>query len=111
MSAALEASGAGVVASFVMAGGVLTGKYDGGARGRAADEIDSPRYAAARERGRRLRELASELGRSPAALAIAFALNNPAVTTVLFGATSPAQIAENVTALEIDPATAQRIAA
>ena len=36
MTAALAASGAGVVASFVMAGGVLTGKYDAGQTGRAA---------------------------------------------------------------------------
>ena len=48
---------------------------------------------------------------SPAALAIAFALAHPAVASVLFGATRPAQIAENVTALRIDQATAQRIIA
>ena len=54
MTAALEASGAGVVASFVMAGGVLTGKYETGATtGRAAGQLDDPRYAAARKRGRR----------------------------------------------------------
>jgi aryl-alcohol dehydrogenase-like predicted oxidoreductase len=94
-----------------MAGGVLTGKYDGGGSGRAAGEIDTPRYADARDRGRRLRTVANELGQSPAALAIAFALANPAVTSVLFGATTPAQIAENVTALGVDPATVQRIAA
>jgi aryl-alcohol dehydrogenase-like predicted oxidoreductase len=109
MRDALNASGAGVVASFVMAGGVLTGKYDAGATGRAAGEIDTPRFARARERGRRLRELASEAGVSPAAVAIAFALAYPAVASVLFGATSPAQIAENVTALDVDPATVQRI--
>ncbi len=45
------------------------------------------------------------------ALAIAFALANPAVATVLFGATSPAQIAENVTALDVDAATLQRLLA
>lgn len=112
MTAALEASGAGVVASFVMAGGVLTGKYETGATtGRAAGQLDDPRYAAARKRGRRLRTVAQEVGVSPAALAIAFALGNPAVASVLFGATSPAQIAENVTALEVDAATVQRIAA
>ena len=109
MTAALKASGAGVVASFVMAGGVLTGKYDAGQSGRAAAEIDDPRVAAARERGGRLRGLAAERGASPAALAIAFALANPAVATVLFGATSPAQIAENVTALDVDPPSVQRI--
>jgi aryl-alcohol dehydrogenase-like predicted oxidoreductase len=109
MRDALAASGAGIVASFVMAGGVLTGKYDAGATGRAAAEIDTQRFAAARERGRRLRELATELGESPAALAIAFALAYPPVASVLFGATSPAQIAENVTALYVDPAVVQRL--
>ncbi len=109
MTAALKTSGAGVVASFVMEGGVLTGKYDAGRSGRAAAEIDNPRFAAARERGGRLRALAAELKASPAALAIAFALANPAVATVLFGATSPAQIAENVTALDVGPATVQRL--
>jgi aryl-alcohol dehydrogenase-like predicted oxidoreductase len=109
LTAALDASGAGVVASFVMAGGVLTGKYGAGQTGRAAGEIDDPRFAFARERGERLRALASELEATPAALAIAFALAHPAVATVLFGATSPAQIADNVTALEVDPAVVQRI--
>ena len=109
MTAVLSASGAGVVASFVMAGGVLTGKYDAGQNGRAAGEIDDPRFAAAREQGSRLRALAAEVGTGPAALAIAFALSNPAVATVLFGATSPAQIAENMAALEVEPATVHRI--
>ena len=109
MTAALRASGAGVVASFVMAGGVLTGKYDAGQTGRAAGEIDDPRFAAAREQGTRLRALADDVGYSPAALGIAFALANPAVATVLFGATSPAQIADNATALEIGPETVARL--
>jgi aryl-alcohol dehydrogenase-like predicted oxidoreductase len=109
MTAALDASGAGVVASFVMAGGVLTGKYGAGQTGRAAGEIDDPRFAAARERGELLRALAEELVTSPAALAIAFALANPAVASVLFGATSPAQIADNVTALDLDPAAVDRV--
>jgi len=110
MTAALDASGAGVVASFVMAGGVLTGKYDAGQSGRAAAEIDDPRFAAARERGGLLRALATDLKATPAALAIAFALANPAVASVLFGATSPAQIAENATALEVDARTVARLA-
>ena len=110
MTTAIGASGAGVVASFVMAGGMLTGKYDAGGSGRAASQLDDPRFVEARELGLKLRSLAEDLGRSPAALAIAFALANPAVASVLFGATSPAQIAENVTALEIDAATVQRVA-
>jgi aryl-alcohol dehydrogenase-like predicted oxidoreductase len=109
MAAALEASGAGVVASFVLAGGVLTGKYDAGGTGRAVADLQTPRFAAARERGRALRALAQELGLSPAALALAIALVNPTVASVLFGATTPEQIAENVTALAVDPVVVQRI--
>jgi L-glyceraldehyde 3-phosphate reductase len=109
MAAALEASGAGVVASFVMAGGVLSGKYDAGGSGRATGQLEDPRYGTARALGRRLRSLADEHGVSPAALAIAFALANPAVASVLFGATSAEQIAENVTALEVDPALVDRV--
>ena len=109
MTAALKASGAGLVASYAMAGGVLTGKYDEGGAGRASGEIDDPRLDGARALGRRLRAVADEAGVSPAALAIAFALANPAVATVLFGATSPAQIAENVRALEIAPETVLRV--
>jgi aryl-alcohol dehydrogenase-like predicted oxidoreductase len=111
MAAALEASGAGLVASFVMAGGVLTGKYDAGARGRASGQLDDPRLLAARELGRRVRAVAAETATSPAALAIAFALAHPRTASVLFGATSPAQIAENVAALQVDAAIVQRIAA
>ncbi len=109
MVAALDVSGAGVVASFVMAGGVLTGKYDAGQTGRASAEIEDPRFADARERGRKLRALAAEINATPAALAIAFALGNPAVTSVLFGATSAAQIAENVGALDVEPETVARL--
>jgi len=110
MTAALDASGAGVVASFVMAGGVLTGKYDTGAMGRASGHLDDSRYGAPRELGRRLRAFAPGAGVSPAALAIAFALGNPRVTSVLFGATTPDQIAENVAALAVDAATVDRLA-
>jgi L-glyceraldehyde 3-phosphate reductase len=109
MAAALEASGAGLVASYVMAGGVLTGKYDAGGSGRATGQLDDPRHRAARELGLRLRSVAGELGVSPAVLAIAFALANPAVQSVLLGATAPAQIAENVAALNVDADVVERL--
>src|SRR5262249_54782769 len=107
MSDALEASGAGVVASFVLAGGVLTGKYETGASGRHAADIEDSALAARRRAGRELRTLASEVGVTPAALAIAFALRSPAVATALFGATSPEQIAENVGALRVSDEVAE----
>jgi aryl-alcohol dehydrogenase-like predicted oxidoreductase len=110
MRTALEASRAGVVASFVMAGGVLTGKYETGGSGRHSADAEDPSLATRREAGRRLRRLASEARVSPASLAIAFALHNPAVTTALFGATSGEQIAENVGALAISAEIVERIA-
>lgn len=99
---ALARSGAGVVASFVLAGGVLSGKYDDpAASGRMRERLDD---AAARpffEAAAGMRALAAELETTPAALAIAFALANERVSSVLFGATSAAQVAENVAAADL----------
>jgi L-glyceraldehyde 3-phosphate reductase len=91
-----------VVASYTLAGRVLTGKYarDPGA-GRAAGQLGTPRYARGVAAGLQLRALADELGRDPAQLAMAFALLNPSVTTVLFGATTPEQVRSNVAALAV----------
>jgi aryl-alcohol dehydrogenase-like predicted oxidoreductase len=91
-----------VVASYVLAGGVLTGKYDTNpTAGRAAGTLGDPRVTSAMAAGGHLSELAATLDKSPAALAIAFALANPTVASVLFGATSPHQVHQNATALEI----------
>ena len=99
---ALAGAGASVVASYTLAGGTLTGKYaNGDAGGRMADARDDPAWQAAFKAGAELRQIATELGRSPAALAIAFALANPIVCSVLFGATSPSQIAQNLQAVEL----------
>jgi aryl-alcohol dehydrogenase-like predicted oxidoreductase len=51
--------------------------------------------------GRELAALASEVGTTSAALAMAFVLTNSLVATVLFGATSPEQIRENVAAADV----------
>jgi aryl-alcohol dehydrogenase-like predicted oxidoreductase len=102
MQAALAACGAGVVASFVLAGGILSGKYAHGGSGRMTDEVADPRFADARRVAERLHELAQERGTTPAALAMAFAYTRSGVATVLFGATTPEQVAENVRAAELD---------
>jgi len=99
---ALEASGAAVVASFVLYGGVLTGKYAGRlGSGRMAAELDDPDLTTVLRAAEALSELAARVGTSPAALAIAFALANDRVATVLFGATQAAQLAENVAAIPL----------
>ncbi len=48
-----------------------------------------------------LRALAQRHGTRSAPMAIAFALLNPRVSSVLFGATSPEQVAENVSAVDV----------
>jgi aryl-alcohol dehydrogenase-like predicted oxidoreductase len=96
--AALEACGASVVASAVLAYGAPTGR---GRTGRAADVPDDPTWQKAFGAGDRLRYLAAELDTTPVRLAIAFALANPVVASVLFGASAPEQVRENVGALEL----------
>ena len=64
-------------------------------------ELENPRFEGAVAIVERLRRLARELDTTPATLAMAFALSNPSVATVLFGATSPEQLLENVRAAEL----------
>ncbi len=91
-----------IVASYTLAGGVLTGKYDRDpAAGRATGTLGQPRVTPAVQAGRELAGLARDSGRDPAQLAMAFALLNPSVTTVLFGATRPEQVSANVGALHV----------
>ena len=100
---ALAAANTAVVASYALAGGVLTGKYDSG----VADQVrhpeakTDPRWADAVAAGREVAVLAAELQVDPAALALTFPLLNQAVAAVLFGATRPEQIRADVAALEL----------
>ncbi|MGH3150131.1 MAG: aldo/keto reductase [Streptosporangiaceae bacterium] len=102
MARLVAAGQVAIVASYTLAGGILTGKYDQepGA-GRAAGMLEQPRMAPAKVAGRDLAVLARDTGIDPAQLAMAFALINPAVTTVLFGATRPDQVRANVGALAV----------
>jgi aryl-alcohol dehydrogenase-like predicted oxidoreductase len=98
MRRALERTGASVVASAVLAGGALTGKYAKGGTGRLSGVPDAPVLRAAAGPAEALGSLALEWETTPAALAIAFALANPAVSSVLFGATTPEQVEQNAEA-------------
>jgi len=108
--------GVAIVASYTLAGGILTGKYDEepGA-GRAAGMIGQPQWAPAVAAGRDLAALARHIGVDPASLAMAFVLLDPSVTTVLFGATRPEQIRANLGALalaeRLTPGERDRLAA
>jgi L-glyceraldehyde 3-phosphate reductase len=102
---ALEEVGAGAIVFSPLAQGLLTDKYLGGVpEGARARTADSFRPEFLREevlaKVRSLRELAQARGQSLAQMALAWCLRDPRVTSVLIGASSPAQIAENVAALD-----------
>ncbi|MCU1689963.1 MAG: hypothetical protein JWN20_1891 [Jatrophihabitantaceae bacterium] len=103
MQAALAEGGTSVVASAVLHGGALSGKYSAGANveGRLAGRTDAAPVRAAIAAGVALSDFCADRGMAPAAVAIAFALREPSVGSVLFGATSPEQIATNVQSLEV----------
>lgn len=93
-----------------LASGLLTGKYNDGipADSRAA----LPDYEWLRnnmlkperiEKVKRLAPIAADLGCTLAQLGLAWCLTNPNVSTVITGATRPAQVHENMAALEVAP--------
>lgn len=100
--------GLGLTTWSPLASGVLTGKYINGipkgSRGAVPgyewlhpDLTDGARNASVR----RLISLADELGCTSAQLAIAWCANNPRVSTVITGATSVAQMEENLDSLAV----------
>ncbi|MEU6402263.1 aldo/keto reductase [Streptomyces sp. NPDC046985] len=105
--------GLGVVPWSPLAGGVLTGKYsrDDLAAGNAASG-DGTRRSVTLAGGTLtertfaivdvVKEVAAELGRTPAQVGLAWTLRNPGVTAPVVGARTPAQLASNLDALEID---------
>lgn len=98
-------NGAGFIAFSPLAQGLLSDKYLNGIpeNSRAAkasgflrrEQVSEERISAAR----RLNELARSRGETLAQTAIAWVLNNPHVTSVLLGASSPEQLTENLGAL------------
>jgi aryl-alcohol dehydrogenase-like predicted oxidoreductase len=98
---ALGDAGASVVSSYTLAGGTLTGKYAAGEGGRMQGSRDDPEWQHAFKTGEELRRFAADRGESPAALAFVFALANPIVCSVLFGATRPEQISQNLEAVDL----------
>lgn len=99
--------GIGLVVWSPLAMGMLTGKYDQGVP--ADSRFGREDWAKARfftaehvERVRRLKPIAEDLGVSRAQLALAWALRTPAVSSVIFGATRPEQVDDNIGAAELE---------
>lgn len=95
----LELGHIGLVASYVLAGGTLTGKYLTGGGGRAqSDQTGTIRRG--KDLAPRVVELAQEWGVPPAHVAFAYAFQHPRLSSVLFGASTTSQLEENVAAWE-----------
>ncbi len=102
---ALEEAGAGCIAFSPLAQGLLTDRYLAGvpedsraAQGKSLDQdMLSDRNL---ERVRSLNEIAGSRGQSLAQLALAWALRDPRVTSVLVGASSVEQLETNVAAVD-----------
>jgi L-glyceraldehyde 3-phosphate reductase len=97
--------GFGLIGFTALAQGMLTGKYLGGVPGgsRAAAEKSLDRSMltdATAERIRGLDAIAHRRGQSLAQLALAWALRDERVTSLVIGASSIAQLDENVAALD-----------
>jgi voltage-dependent potassium channel beta subunit len=99
--------GIGLVVFSPLSQGVLTGKYNEGVPDDSrAKNVDPNWFSRQLESGRidqarKVSELASELGVTPSALALAWAMKHPGVSSVITGATKPEQVHENLKALEI----------
>lgn len=114
-----QSLGIAVIAYSPTGAGLLTGKYGAGqkpAKGRLVDnKMYQVRYAnpAYYEIAEAFTALARELGHHPAALAVAWVGAHPAVTSVLVGGRTLAQLAPTLGAanLVLDPATRARISA
>ncbi|MER7348230.1 aldo/keto reductase [Streptomyces aurantiacus] len=105
--------GLGVIPWSPLAGGVLTGKYsrDDLAAANVASDDGTRRSVtiangAITERNLAIvdvvKDVATELGRSAAQVGLAWTLRNPGVTAPVVGARTPAQLEDNLGALEVD---------
>jgi L-glyceraldehyde 3-phosphate reductase len=109
--------GVGMIVFSPLAQGLLTGRYLSGevpAGSRAA----TSRFLSAEQisdtylsRARALNAIAEARGQSLAQLALSWVLRDQRVTSALIGASSVAQLEDNVAALRAEPLTAEEIAA
>lgn len=113
-----RAHGLGILAWSPLAGGFLSGKYRRGADAPAGSRFAEHRARFARydhDRGWRaveaLARVAAEVGRPPSQVALAWLLGKEAVSSVIFGARTAAQLDDNLGAadLALDPAHARAL--
>jgi aryl-alcohol dehydrogenase-like predicted oxidoreductase len=116
-----EKEGIGQIVWSPIAQGVLTGKYLPGKKAPAGSRATDKKSGAGMisrwmrdevlEAVQKLKPIADEVGLSMSQLALAWALANPNVSSVIMGATKPAQVKENVKAsgVKLEPAILKKI--
>ena len=115
----VEDLGVGTVVFSPLQQGLLTSRYLSGSAptGSRAARSDSPFLSSSNltasylERARALNAIAEGRGQSLAQLALAWVLRDPRVTSALIGASSVAQLEDNVAALSAGPLTDDEVAA
>ncbi|MFD0588935.1 aldo/keto reductase [Paenibacillus sp. GCM10027627] len=99
--------GIGIIPYFPLAGGILTGKYstptDQPEGSRAETDPSFNRFLDERtiSLSKQVNDLATELGCTASVLSLAWLLAQPAVSTVIAGATRAEQLESNLAALEL----------
>lgn len=105
VEAVCEKYGIGLVVWSPLAGGLLTGKYnDGipeGSRGANSNWLDRALTEENLAKVKKLSNLANEMGTTTPALALAWAMKNKVVSSVITGATKPHQVEQNLKALDV----------
>jgi L-glyceraldehyde 3-phosphate reductase len=99
----LEQEGVGCIAFSSLAQGLLTDRYFNGIpadsrAGGASVFLDGQKVANTVEAARKLGEVAKRRGQSLAQMALAWNLRNPAMTSLIIGASSLRQIEDNLAA-------------
>lgn len=97
--------GMGLVAWSPLAQGVLTGKYNEGtpegSRGATTKWLDADLTDEKLDRVRTFSTIAAELGTTPAALALRWAMDQPGISSVITGASRVEHVEKNLAALEL----------
>ena len=108
--------GLGLMVWSPLVGGLLSGKYDFGADGQVSGDgrrakLDFPRAdkAMAAAAVAAMRPMAEARGVSVAAIALAWLLHQPVVSSVIVGAKRPDQLAQNLAATDVE-LTAEELA-
>ncbi len=98
---ACQAYGIGIIPWSPLAGGLLGGVLQGVAEGRRASDYIQKRVEQMRDKLAAWENLCRELGESPANVALAWLLHQPAVTAPIIGPRTMEQLDESMRCLEI----------